>query len=235
MNLSKILGGKKCNEEGYYCTNKKTPLGKRGCKSSNTGAKSKLCECLPMGNTYRCGLSIKNKKSQNYKIIELEKENKILKHKLNETKKIIQRLLSERKKHSTPKRQISDDFLSAYRSKNMQKKNFLGVIKGEIKLLEGRGISINDIEVLKVLKKFEKGIKENIERGHEPSKIELEWISEYLPKMMKPEKIEAIIKDLIKNGSDNIGKIMGTFNKEYRGKADNKEVSFIAKKLLDNG
>ena len=52
---------------------------------------------------------------------------------------------------------------------------------------------------------------------------------------MEHKKIEAIIKDLIENGSDNIGKIMGIFNKEYSGKADNKEVSSIAKKLLGNG
>ena len=104
MNYNKILGGKKCNEEGYYCTNKQTPLGKRGCKSNNTGKKSKICDCLQSGDTYRCGLSSKNKKSQNYKvkIIELEKENKTLKHRLNESKKIIQRLLDERRIYITP-------------------------------------------------------------------------------------------------------------------------------------
>ena len=51
-----LKGGNKCNEEGYYCINKKTPLGKRGCRSSNTGTKSKICECLPSGDTFRCGI-----------------------------------------------------------------------------------------------------------------------------------------------------------------------------------
>ena len=41
-----LKGGNKCNEEVYYCINK-TSLGKRGCKSSNTGTKSKISECLP--------------------------------------------------------------------------------------------------------------------------------------------------------------------------------------------
>ena len=162
MNLSKILGGKKCNEEGYYCTNKKTPLGKRGCKSSNTGAKSKLCECLPMGNTYRCGLSIKNKKSQNYKIIELEKENKILKHKLNETKKIIQRLLSERKRY-TPKRQISDDFLKKIQPENYSRyQDTLTELKKDKKEFQ-QNLNLNISDKLDRLEKDKKKKNEKLE------------------------------------------------------------------------
>lgn len=162
MNLSKILGGKKCNEEGYYCTNKKTPLGKRGCKSSNTGTKSKVCECLPMGNTYRCGLVIKNKKSQNYKvkIIELEKENKILKHKLNETKKIIQSYLSERRKNSTPKRQISDDFLKNIKPENYSRyQDTLTELKKDKKEFQQKNIS----DKLDRLKKDKKKKNEKLE------------------------------------------------------------------------
>jgi hypothetical protein len=129
---------------------------------------------------------------------------------------------------------ISDDFKKAYLERDMKKKNFLSVLKGEIKLLEGRGEELNDETVLKVIKKFEKSIKENISRGSESSENELEWLKPYLPEMMDPEKIEEIISDLIEKGSDNIGKIMGAFNKEYKGKADNREVSSIAKKLLDD-
>ena len=163
MNYNKILGGKKCNEEGYYCTNKQTPLGKRGCKSNNTGKKSKICDCLPSGDTYRCRLSSKNKKSQNkesqnykVKIIELEKENKILKHKLNESKKIIQRLLDERRIYTTPvlskkteeyKKQKNPEQYKQYQNtlaelkkdkeeykQNMNKENILDKLKEEKKI-----------------------------------------------------------------------------------------------------
>tara|TARA_A100001037_G_scaffold303765_1_gene338640 strand:- start:8102 stop:8506 length:405 start_codon:yes stop_codon:yes gene_type:complete len=127
---------------------------------------------------------------------------------------------------------ISEDFKQAYLNREMEKKNFLSVLKGEIKLLEGRGEELNDNTVLKVIKKFEKSIKENINRGSESAEIELKWLEPYLPKMMSSDKIEEIVKDLIEKGSDNIGKIMGAFNKEYKGKADNREVSSIAKKLL---
>jgi len=162
MDVSKILGGKKCNEEGYYCTNKKTPLGKRGCKSSNTGTKSKICECLPMGNTYRCGLVIKNKKSQNYKIIELEKENKILKHKLNETKKIIQRLLSERRRY-TPKRKIPDDFLKKIQPENYSRyQDTLTELKKDKKEFQ-QNLNLNISDKLDRLKKDKKKKNEKLE------------------------------------------------------------------------
>lgn len=128
---------------------------------------------------------------------------------------------------------IDGDFKTAYRNKDMKKKNFLSVLKGEIKLLEGRGEEMNDDTILKVIKKFEKSTKENIERGSESAQQELEWLSPYLPKMMSSEEIESIVTEMVENGADNIGKIMGDFNKTYKGKADNKEVSLIAKNILN--
>jgi uncharacterized protein YqeY len=54
----------------------------------------------------------------------------------------------------------------------------------------------------------------------------------YLPTMMSKELIKVTVEDMIKNGANNMGQIMGTFNKQFPGKADNKLVSQYAKELL---
>jgi uncharacterized protein YqeY len=127
------------------------------------------------------------------------------------------------------KSRISKDFMTAFKEKDMQKKNFLGLIKGEIQLEEKKGIESNDENVLKIIKKMEKSL---VQTNTDESKKELEYIKPYLPELMSEEKIKEIITQYIGEGLDNIGKIMGKFNKEYRGKADNSLVSKISKELL---
>ena len=112
----------------------------------------------------------------------------------------------------------------------MGKKNFLGVIKGEIELQEGRGVESTDENVLKVLKKIEKSLKQT---NTEDSKKELEYILPYLPEQMGEEEIRGIIYKYTNSGLDNIGKIMGQFNSKYKGQADNKVVAEIIKSILN--
>jgi uncharacterized protein YqeY len=50
--------------------------------------------------------------------------------------------------------------------------------------------------------------------------------------MMTEEQIATVIKDLVAGGANNIGLIMGTFNKTYVGQADNAIVSRLAKEAL---
>ena len=56
------------------------------------------------------------------------------------------------------KEKINLDFVEAYKAKQMDKKNFLGVLKGAIQAQEGRMIDSTDENVLKVIKAMEKGI-----------------------------------------------------------------------------
>lgn len=128
------------------------------------------------------------------------------------------------------KGRILKDFMDAFKQKKMGKKNFLGVIKGEIELQEGRGVESTDENVLKVLKKIEKSLKQT---NTEESKKELEYIKPYLPEQMSEEEIREIVYDYTNNGFDSIGKIMGQFNSKYKGKADNKVVSEIIKSILN--
>jgi len=134
------------------------------------------------------------------------------------------------------KEKINVDFMEAYKSKNMGKKNFLGVLKGAIQTQEGKQIESTDENVLKVIKSFEKGINETIEGkiklqlDIEEQKLELSYLQPYLPALMSEDEVRSIVKEIVSREgiNKNAGFLMGTFNKEQKGKAfDNKAVSKI--------
>jgi uncharacterized protein YqeY len=127
------------------------------------------------------------------------------------------------------KERINADFMSAFKNKETEKKNFLGVVKGEIQNEEGRsGVATNDV-VVSILRKMEKSLTQT--RTPEALK-ELEYIKPYLPVQMGPEKIRIIISAYKDSGITNPGKMMGEFNKTFKGMADNKVVSEIVKEVL---
>ena len=55
--------------------------------------------------------------------------------------------------------QINVEFMTAFKNKEMEKKNFLGVVKGEIQNEEGRGVKVTDEVVISILKKMEGSIQ----------------------------------------------------------------------------
>lgn len=130
----------------------------------------------------------------------------------------------------TLKEQINSDFITAFKNKETEKKNFLGVVKGEIQNEEGRTGSVSDEKVLSILKKLEKSL---VQTNTPDSLRELEVLKPYLPVMMSESRIDEIVSNYVKNGLTNVGQIMGEFNKNFKGLADNKIVSEIAKKHLD--
>jgi uncharacterized protein YqeY len=129
----------------------------------------------------------------------------------------------------TLKERISADFIEAFKAKDMKKKTFLGILKGEIQNEEGRGVQATDENVLNVVKKMEKSLKTT---NTAESLEELEYIKPYLPILMGEERIREILVNYKNNGLTNIGQMMGEFNKTFKGMADNKMVSEIAKEIL---
>ena len=131
------------------------------------------------------------------------------------------------------KEKINLDFIEAYKAKEMKKKNFLGVLKGAIQTQEGKMIESTDENILKVIKSFEKSIKETIEAKVKldestlQQEMELTYLSPYMPVMMSESDILVIIKEILARPdiNKNQGFLIGTFNKENTGKAfDNKVV-----------
>jgi len=128
------------------------------------------------------------------------------------------------------KEKISEDFMIAFKAKEMEKKNFLGVVKGEIQNEAGRSGKEDDETVLRILTKMEKSLKQT---NTAESLAELEYIKPYLPTRMDSDEIEGIIRGYYNdNGLTTMPLIMREFNTNYKGKADNKEVSVIINKVI---
>ena len=127
------------------------------------------------------------------------------------------------------KEQIHNDFIIAFKNKEFDKKTLLGVIKGDIQNQEGRGVPSTDENVLKIIRKMEKSLKQT---NTKQSLKELEYIKVYLPTLMVEEEIRSILLEYINNDFLTMGQLMGQFNKEYKGKADNRVVSKLANYLL---
>lgn len=141
----------------------------------------------------------------------------------------------------TLKEKINADFMEAYKSKDMEKKNFLGVLKGAIQTQEGKQIESTDENVLKVIKAFEKGINETIESktkiGEDVSQqlMEKKYLEVYMPALMSEDEIRGVVKEFLSRDgvNRNQGFLMGLFNKEQKGKGfDNKTVSKIISEEL---
>lgn len=133
----------------------------------------------------------------------------------------------------TLKEKINADFMTAFKAKDMDRKNFLGVVKGEIQNEEGRKIGrtvSSDDMVIAILRKMEKSLTQT----NTPESLgELEYIKPYLPQLMNEDQIRVILGGYKSDGLNNMGALMGAFNKEYKGLANNNLVSAIIKEILE--
>ena len=85
------------------------------------------------------------------------------------------------------KEKINADYMSAFKSKNVVAKNLLSVVKGEIQTIEKNiGVdSLSDDEVVKILNKTVKSLKETQSKSPSAQTAEELFIIEsYLPKQM---------------------------------------------------
>ena len=139
----------------------------------------------------------------------------------------------------TLKERISREYVDAFKARNTIKKNLLGVIKAEITTQEKNSnvADLSDENVLKIIKKVSKNINETLSQAdNAESREELVIVEEFLPKQMSEAEVEAEVAKVISetgaSSPSDMGKVMGGFNAKFAGKADNKTVSIIVKKLL---
>ena len=141
---------------------------------------------------------------------------------------------------------INEDIKTAMLAKEKEALNALRAVKSALLLLKtekNAGEITEEIEI-KTLQKLVKQRKESAEMYKSQNRedlyneemFQLNIISKYLPEQMSEEEITAVIKRLIEqeNIADikGMGKLMGLASKELAGKADNKLISEIVKKLL---
>ncbi len=143
---------------------------------------------------------------------------------------------------------INEDIKQAMINKDKDKLEALRSIKAAL-LLEktGKDVSggvIPDSVELKMLQRLVKQRRESAEiyktQGRpdlaEPEIFQASIIEKYLPEQMSEEDLLAIVQKVITDtgasSSKDMGKVMGIASKLVAGKADNKMISEIIKKLL---
>jgi len=105
---------------------------------------------------------------------------------------------------------------------------------------------LTDEDVLKVLRKQEKKIKDSIEQYTKMGRddlvsresAQLKVIEKYLPSLMNEEEISKVVSRVIANtnssGIQSMGFVIGSVMKELNGKADGSMVKDIVGKLLQS-
>jgi len=141
---------------------------------------------------------------------------------------------------------INDDIKAAMLAKEKETLNALRAIKSALLLLKtekNAGEITEEIE-LKTLQRLVKQRKESAEMYKTQNREDLyneeifqvNIISKYLPQQLSEEDITVVVQQLIQqeNITDikGMGKLMGLASKQLAGKADNKIISEIVKKLL---
>ena len=129
------------------------------------------------------------------------------------------------------KEKLNADFIIAFKAKEMKRKNFLGLIKGEIQTEETRNgaLSNSDDLVMSVFKKMEKSLKQT---NSPETLLELTYLEPYLPIMKTEDELTEIILGYKTDGVSNVGQLMGRINKDYKWVIDNALVSKIGPNLL---
>ena len=126
----------------------------------------------------------------------------------------------------TLEQQIQEAIKAAMKAKDTVALNATRAIKGEIllaKTAEGGAKEVTDGDILKMIQKLVKQRKEAAEQ-------------KYLPKQLSEAEVEAKVREIVARvGATSIkdmGKVMGTANKELAGLSDGRTISTIVKKLL---
>ncbi len=140
---------------------------------------------------------------------------------------------------------IDNDLKKAIKEKDSLRLSCLRMLKTSIKKVQvEKGRELKDEEIIKVIQSLIKKGKEaaeNFRKGGredlaEKEEKEVSIFSEYLPEQLSPEQIENIVREAIAEvnatGLKDLGKVMKVAMAKVAGRAQGKDVSEIAKKLL---
>lgn len=141
---------------------------------------------------------------------------------------------------------LNNDIKQAMLAKDAIKLAALRAIKSAVLLAQtsGKGADVSEEDFTGIINKMVKQRQDSIavyEQQNRPDladeeKAQLEVVKTYLPPQMGDEELEKIVADIVaRTGASSpteFGKVMGAASKELAGKADNKRISEIIKRLL---
>jgi uncharacterized protein YqeY len=147
----------------------------------------------------------------------------------------------------TLEEKINQDIKTTMLARDQEKLEAVRAVKAAIlleKTKEGGTGSVSEEAEMKILQKLVKQRKESAELYRAGNRedlakkelFEASIIETYLPKQMGEEELTAKIKEIISRAEaktiKDMGRVMGLASKELAGRADNKTVSEIVKRLL---
>lgn len=142
---------------------------------------------------------------------------------------------------------VMADLKIAMLAKDEKSLRALRAIKAAIinaKTAEGAGGEIKEEDEIKLLQKLVKQRKDSLEIYEKQNredlavkeKEEVEVIEKFLPKQLDEAELKLIISKIVtQTGAStpaDMGKVMGTANKQLAGKADGKTIAAIVKEIL---
>lgn len=148
--------------------------------------------------------------------------------------------MAEEKKELLPK--INSDLQAAMKAKDELRLSVLRMMKSKVLYVNARG-DLPDAEVIKILTKYGKDVKESIVEFEkvgrsvevERAKKELLVVQEYLPKELSPDEIKALVGQAIAETGASSLKEIGNVMKAVLAKApgiDGKLVNQFVREVL---
>lgn len=138
------------------------------------------------------------------------------------------------------------DMKAAMKAKDKVSLRGIRAIKSALILAktDGSGEEMNETREIKIVQKLIKQRQDSLKIFTDQNRPELaqieaeeiEVLQKYLPKQMSEAELKTAIQEIItKTGASSMrdmGKVMGMANKTFQGKADNRMVATLVKKLL---
>ncbi len=146
------------------------------------------------------------------------------------------------------KEQLFNDLKAAMKEKDTVRKEIIQIVRAGVLQIE-KDSKIDDLDDDRVLSVISKEIKKindvlpDFKRADRQDLVDeanrkIELLKAYLPEQLSEAEIEGIVTEAIsKTGAStmrDMGKVMGAVTAETKGKADNKLVSEIVKRMLQN-
>ena len=142
--------------------------------------------------------------------------------------------------------QINKDYVIAMKAKDALKVSTLSFLRAQVKyvMIDSRLEALDDAAVIAIIKKQVKQRQDSIEqyeKGGRPElaekeKQEMAVLKSYLPQEMEEAALLKCVQDAVvesgAKGAADMGKVMKALMPKVAGKADNRMVSDLVKKVL---
>jgi hypothetical protein len=143
---------------------------------------------------------------------------------------------------------INQDYINAMKSKDGMTSSTLSFLRAQLKnvMIENQSQCLDDVTVITIIKKQVKQRQESIKQFQAGGRVdlvdkesaELNILKSYLPEDLPEHEIRqcvlSVVKELSASSLKDLGQVMRRVVEQTQGRADNRAVSDIVKKVLSN-